>query len=134
MAVIATATRREGFLHDVEVDGHSLVVDEPEAAGGTNQGPSPTRLVAAALASCTAITVEMYAERKGWKLPDVEVEVETQYGELGQRPSFEVTLRLPKELSDEQQGRLRTIAGKCPVHRALVHETEVSIVDKIELV
>ncbi len=61
------ARRREGFAHDVEIEGgHTLRVDEPTAAGGTDTGPSPTRLVAAGLAGCTAITMEMYAERKGW--------------------------------------------------------------------
>ena len=64
--VRATARRRQGFTHDVEIQGgHRLVIDEPEDAGGGNEGPSPTRTVAAALAACTAITTEMYADRKG---------------------------------------------------------------------
>ena len=134
MGVIVTARRREGFLHDVEIDGHSLLIDEPEAAGGTNQGPSPTRLLAASLAACTAITMEMYAQRKEWELPEVEVEVEMEYGYASLPESFEVTIRLPKELSEEQQERLRVIAGKCPVHRTLARETEVSILDRVELV
>ena len=61
------ARRREGYAHDVEIEGgHSLISDEPESVGGTDTGPSPTRLLAASLAACTAITVEMYADRKGW--------------------------------------------------------------------
>jgi putative redox protein len=134
MGVIVTARRREGFLHDVEIDGHSVLIDEPEAAGGTNQGPSPTRLLAASLAACTAITMEMYAQRKEWELSEVEVEVEVEYGYASLPESFEVTIRLPKELSEEQQERLRVIAGKCPVHRTLARETEVSILDRVELV
>ena len=79
--VRATARRRQGYTHDVEIQGgHRLVIDEPEEAGGANQGPSPTRTLAAALAACTAITMEMYAERKGWELGEVEVEVEMEYG------------------------------------------------------
>ena len=75
--VEVTARRREGFTHDVEIDGEErLVIDEPEESGGANEGPSPTRTLAAALAACTAITVEMYADRKGWDLGAVEVEVE----------------------------------------------------------
>ena len=132
--VTATARRRDGFAHDVEVDGHALISDEPEADGGTNLGPSPTRILAASLAACTAITMEMYADRKGWELEDVEVEVEMEYGRASEPRSFLVRLRLPKELSEEQQQRLLVIAGKCPVHRALSKETEVSITDQIELV
>src|SRR5689334_14952606 len=80
--VRVTARRRRAFTHDVEIQGgHRLVIDEPEDAGGGNEGPSPTRTVAAALAACTAITVEMYADRKGWTLGDVEVQVDMEYGE-----------------------------------------------------
>jgi putative redox protein len=129
----ARARRRQGYLHDVEVAGHSLVVDEPESAGGTNQGPSPTRLLAGALAACTAITIEMYAARKEWELGDVEVDVEMGYeGAVPNR--FNVTLRVECDLDDEQMERLRVIAGKCPVHRALASETAVSIEDRIERV
>jgi putative redox protein len=131
MAVRASARRRDGYTHDVEVDGHKLVIDEPEAAGGANEGPSPTRVGAAALAACTAITVEMYAERKGWELGNVEVDVDMET-EKSQIERFTVTLRVECELDDEQLERLRVIAGKCPVHRALASETPVAIEDRIE--
>jgi putative redox protein len=132
--VTATARRREGYIHDVEVDGHQLVLDEPEASGGGNQGPSPTRLLAASLAACTAITMEMYAERKGWDLDEVEVVAEMEYGEASAPKSFTVTLHLPNRLSEEQVERLKAIAGKCPVHRTLASQTEVQIEDRVELV
>jgi putative redox protein len=126
----AVARRRGGYTHDVEVDGHSLVVDERIDSGGADQGPSPTRVLAAALASCTAITTEMYANRKGWELGDVNVEVEMEYD--GPVPSsFTVTLNIPAELSPEQRERVRTIASKCPVHRALSRETDVAITDVV---
>jgi putative redox protein len=128
-----TARRRDGFAHDVEIEGgHTLVLDEPEADGGKNLGPSPTRTVAAALATCTAITMEMYAERKGWDIGKVEVEVDMEYAQASLPKSFVVTLRLPSNLSEEQLERLKVIAGKCPVHRVLSHETDVSIEDRVE--
>jgi putative redox protein len=130
----SVARRRQGYTHDVEVDGHELVVDEPEAAGGANLGPSPTRLLGAALASCTAITMEMYADRKGWDVGELEVAVEMEYGEASLPSSFEVSLKLPKQLSDEQRERLLVIAGKCPVHRVLKHQTDVTVTDRMELV
>jgi putative redox protein len=133
--VKVTARRREGFTHEVEIEGgHRIVLDEPQEAGGADQGPSPTRTVAAALAACTAITTEMYAQRKGWELGDVEVGVEMEYGQAGVPQSFEVTLRIPHSLSEDQVERLRVIAGKCPVHRALSGEREVTITDRVELV
>ena len=133
--VRVTARRRQGYTHDVEIQGgHRLVIDEPEESGGANQGPSPTRTLAGALAACTAITMEMYAARKGWELGEVEVEVEMEYGQSSVPRSFVAILRLPKGLTEEQVERLKVIAGKCPVHRALSHETEVSIEDRVELV
>jgi putative redox protein len=132
--VKATARRRQGYSHDVEVSGHRLVIDEPEEAGGANQGPSPTRTVAAALAACTAITTEMYADRKGWSIGELEVEVEMEYGDASVPRSFAVTVRLPRGLSQEQVERLKAIAGKCPVHRLLRHEREVTITDRVEVV
>jgi putative redox protein len=119
----AVARRREGYTHDVEVEGHTLVVDEPEEKGGSNRGSSPTRLLAASLASC-----------KGWDLGEVEVVVDMEFGRSSVPRSFLVTLKLPKELSDQQQQRLGEIAGRCPVHQALSQNVEVSIEDRIELV
>jgi putative redox protein len=133
--VRATARRRQGYTHDVEIQGgHRLVIDEPEESGGANQGPSPTRTLAGTLAACTAITTEMYAGRKGWDVGELEVEVEMEYGQSSVPRSFVVILRLPTGLSEDQVERLKVIAGKCPVHRALSHDTEVSIEDRVELV
>jgi putative redox protein len=131
--VKAVARRRTGFTHDVEIEGgHTLVFDEPTDQGGDDAGPSPTRTVAAALAACTAITVEMYAEHKDWELGAVEVEVEWSYGRASTMEDIVVTLRVPTPIDDEQRTKLLTIAGKCPVHRALRGETEVTIADRIE--
>jgi putative redox protein len=129
----ATARRRKGFTHEVEIEGgHTLVLDEPAEVGGADQGPSPTRTVAAALAACTAVTVEMYADRKGWDLGDLEVEADLEYGPKSSIESLTVTLRIPQSLDEDQEERLLAIAGKCPVHRALTSETQVVIEDRIE--
>jgi putative redox protein len=131
--VRTTARRRQGYTHDVEIQGgHRLVFDEPEEAGGANQGPSPTRVLAASLAACTAVTMEMYAGRKGWDLGDVEVEVDMDYAETSVPQSFVVRLRLPRELSPEQLQRLKEIAARCPVHRALSEECQVTIEDRVD--
>jgi len=122
------ARRREGFVHDVDVEdgAHQLVVDEPVVAGGTDAGPAPTRLVAAGLASCIAITMEMYAERKGWEIGEVEVEVEVSYEKFAPK-LFAAKVHLPEGLDEEQRERLLTIAGKCPVHKVISHETPLEV-------
>jgi putative redox protein len=121
------ARRREGYAHDVAIEGgHTILVDEPPAAGGSDSGPSPTRLLAASLASCIAITMEMYADRKGWTLGDVEVEVVTEYD--GPAPTgFAAVVRVADGLGDEERERLLEVARKCPVHRALAAATHVSV-------
>jgi putative redox protein len=130
--ITATARRREGYAHDVEVDGHAFVIDEPTSLGGTDRGPSPMRAVAGALAACTAITVEMYANRKGWDLGAVEARVDFEPDERGTVERFEVVLRVSPALDDEQIGRIRTIAGKCPVHRALSAGGGIEVADRVE--
>lgn len=127
-----SASRRSGYTHDVTIRGHRLVADEPEDKGGDDNGPVPTELLAAALASCTAITVEMYADRKGWDLSELRVSVTQEVHPETKVRSFEVNLHLPGGLSEEQTQRVRQIAAKCPVHRALANESTVAIRDRIE--
>lgn len=128
----AIARQREKFTHDVQVRDHHLTADEPAEAGGDDRGPSPQELLAAALASCTAITMEMYAQRKGWDVSGLEVDCTYTPAERGAPVNFEMTFKLPAHLSEEQVERLRVIAAKCPVHRTL--ESEVSFDETVELV
>jgi putative redox protein len=127
------ARRLDGFAHEVELEGgHVLVVDEPADRGGPDTGPRPTQLLAASLAGCTAITVEMYADRKGWDVGSIEVDVDVTYD--GAVPSaYAVALKLPRELSGEQRQRLLKIAAKCPVHKVLVGEATVTVAERIEV-
>jgi putative redox protein len=128
--VKATATRTAGFTHRSVAGGHELTIDEPEAVGGANEGPSPQALLAASLASCTAITMEMYAERKGWPLDGLEVSCELEMAQPGEATVFSLTLRMPADLEEEQVERLRAIAARCPIHRVL--EGEVRFVEKLK--
>jgi putative redox protein len=130
--VRVVARHLDGLAHEVELEGgHTLLVDEPAEVGGSDRGPRPTQLLAAGLASCTAITVEMYAERKGWDVGGIEVEVDVEYE--GHVPTyFAVGLKLPLTLSDEQRQRLLAIAEHCPVHKVLVGEAKVKVTERIE--
>jgi putative redox protein len=127
----AVAHQREKFAHDVKVRQHRLTADEPEDHGGEDQGPSPQELLAASLASCTAITMEMYATRKGWDVAGLEVDCDYTPAERGCPTNFKLVMRMPPHLSEEQVERLRVIAAKCPVHRTL--EGEVFFDERVEL-
>jgi putative redox protein len=128
----AVARRENGQLkHDIEIRKHHVVADEPKEGGGTDAGPSPQELLAASLASCTAITIEMYAGRKGWDIGDVVVDVDYEPAQRGSVTKFQMTVQLPKELPEEQRRRLLQIAAKCPVHRTL--EGEVMFEERVEL-
>ncbi|MEM9199518.1 MAG: bifunctional alpha/beta hydrolase/OsmC family protein [Pseudomonadota bacterium] len=117
---------------------HRLVADEPASFGGTDQGPGPYDLVSAGLGACTAMTIRMYARRKGWPLAGVSVDVrhdriyaedcaacETQEGKID-RFTREITLL--GDLSEDQRIRLREIADRCPVHRTLESEIVIDTV------
>jgi putative redox protein len=122
----------EKLRQRVQIRMHELPADEPKDLGGEDSGPSPQELLAASLASCTAVTMEMYAARKGWHIGDVEVDVEYEPAQRGSPTRFALTVNLPKELSEDQRERLMQIAAKCPVHRTL--EGEVMFDERVELV
>lgn len=128
----AIARRTGTFTHDIDLRGHTIRSDEPADVGGDDDAPSAQELLAASLASCTAVTVEMYARRKGWNIGEIEVEAEYTPAERGAPTRFKLVLRLPKDLTEEQVERLSVIAAKCPVHRTL--DGEVMFDERVELV
>ena len=128
----ASAQQLENFRHDVRVGSHTLTADEPKDHGGDDSGPSPQELLAASLASCTAITVEMYARRKGWDVAGMTVDCEYTPAERGCPTRFGLVMKMPAHLSEDQVERLQVIAAKCPVHRTL--EGEVDFDERVELV
>jgi putative redox protein len=129
MKAIARRSTRAALTQSVGIRKHQLVVDEQAHQGGEDEGPSPQELLAASLASCTAITMEMYAERKGWDIGEIEVAVEYTPAERGCPTKFSLELRLPDNCTDEQRERLQVIAAKCPIHRTL--EGEVMFEDRV---
>jgi putative redox protein len=123
----------------VTADGHRMLADEPVAAGGTGLGPDPYEFVKAGLGACTAMTLRMYASRKGWPLERVQVAVsftrehrdDCEHCEEG-KPElvgvFRRRLMLEGPLDAEQRARLMEIADRCPVHRTL---SQSSVIETI---
>jgi putative redox protein len=105
------------FAQDVSVAGHRLRADEQREKGGEDSGATPHELLLAALGSCTAMTMKVYAERKGWPLKDVRVTLAGDHVD----GAFVITRQfaLEGELDAEQRQRIIDIADKCPVHKTL---------------
>ena len=109
---------------DIEIGTHRLRADERADKGGDDNGPEPHELLAAALGSCTAMTLKIYAERKGWPLRDVRVQLTG--GTADGKYAITRQLTLTGELDAEQRQRLIEIAEKCPVHKTLTGEIVIT--------
>lgn len=127
--VIRVSIGKDHYHTDITAGGHTLVSDEPESVGGTDDGPDPYALLLSAIGACKAITVRMYADRKGWPLDRLELDLSHQRQhakdcedcehEDGIISVIECTLTAQGDLTDEQRARLAEIADKCPVHKTI---------------
>ncbi len=118
MTAIARRAADDGLRHEVDVNGrHTIVTDEPERLGGTDQGPAPHELLAATLSSCIATMIAMYAQTRGWEIGETAVHV--AYDSDSVPRQFAIEIQLPDDLTPEQRRRLERVAETCPVRRAL---------------
>jgi putative redox protein len=118
-----------GYRTEVRVRSHALVADEPESVGGGDAGPTPYEYLLGALGGCMAMTLRMYADRKGWPLEGAEVRLRTAPSHLRdceqcEREDVGVTrierqVELAGPLTEEQRRRLMQIADRCPVKQTL---------------
>ena len=105
------------LAQDVEVAGHRIHSDEEVEKGGEDTGATPHELLLAALGSCTAMTLKVYSERKGWALRDLRVTLNAANADGGYVISRQ--LAIDGDLDAEQRQRLLEIADRCPVHKTL---------------
>lgn len=121
---MVTATiGRDRYRTEITTGGKIVVADEPEELGGTNLGAAPGEFLMIALASCTAITLRMYADRKKWPMEKVTVEV--NFEKVDNKTIFSREISLEGQLDEEQRNRLLQIANACPVHKTLTNPIEV---------
>lgn len=116
------------FGQFITAGGHVLGADEPVSTGGQATGPDPFELVLAGLGACTAMTLRMYAERKGLKLDSVKVHlrhVQRASQTAGLFDRFERVIELAGDLSGEDRQRLLDIAERCPVSQTLKRSSEI---------
>lgn len=131
-----TARSLKNYQVEIDAGNHQFIADEPVSAGGDDAGPSPYDYLLSALAGCKIITVQMYAQRKGWPLEGVEVRLShtkihaKDCQDCESDPSakvdvIETEISFQGDLDEEQLTRLTEISKRCPVHRTLTSETKI---------
>jgi putative redox protein len=132
---VAVRIGASGYRAEVSAGRHTLIADEPIAVGGTDQGPTPYDYLAAALGTCTAMTIRMYADRRGWPLEGVTVRLthsRLHAQDCQQCDAEDVgmdmltrSIELSGELTEEQRARLQRVADRCPVGQTLARGVSV---------
>jgi len=133
--VVSVATGPTKYLTDISVGDHKLQADEPLSVGGGDAAPTPYELLLGALGACTAMTVQMFAERRHWPLEKVRVQLSHSRAHAqdclncdnasARLDQVELEVVLEGNLTPEQRRKLLDVAEHCPVHRTLVAGIDV---------
>ena len=115
---------QDHYRTELIASGKTIIADEPEELGGTNAGPAPGEFLMISLASCTAITLRMYADRKKWDVSKIKVEVASE--KIDNTTFLKREITLEGSLQEDLRQRLLQIANSCPVHKVLSNPIEIS--------
>ena len=117
----------ENYLMEIKTTNHTVMVDEPESIGGSNQYPNPAQYLLSALASCTAITIKMYADNKKWNVGEINVDVKMKEVISSGKTIKKIVkaVQFENPLEDDQIERLLTIGSKCPISKLLEQPIEM---------
>ena len=118
-AIIGT----EEYQTELQVGTHTLIADEPKSSGGKDKGPQPGDFFRMSLASCTAITLRMYANRK--KIDVQQIRVSVSNGPTTDKTILQTNIEITGNITEEQRARMMQIAKLCPVHKMLTHPIEI---------
>jgi putative redox protein len=108
----------------IEIGQHRILTDVARELGGEDSGPEPHDILAAALAACTTLTVSLYAKRKGWPLEEIKVSI--KHGQEGAAYALHRAIEYVGPLGEEEKARLTDIANKCPVHKTLSGQINIT--------
>ncbi|PTQ96718.1 putative redox protein [Mucilaginibacter yixingensis] len=123
IATTRSVINRTQYQTTITGGKHTIIADEPEEVGGTDTGMSPYELLLASLSSCTAITLQMYINRKMWVVEEIIIDQQLYINEGFTLITSNLTFK--GDLTDEQKKRLEVIAEKCPVHKILTGEVKI---------
>jgi len=126
MVTINAHIGKEQYQARIRTATNAVIADEPLSSGGKDLGFSPSELLAASLGACTSITLRMYADRKGWDLTDVNVEVTLATDVEHNVTNLTRKIHLTGELTEEQKQRLLKVANSCPTHKILTNPIAVA--------
>ena len=117
----------KNYLAEAKTRNHFLTIDEPVAAGGDDNGPTPVEYLLTAIGGCVSITLRMYSERKGWDVGKITVNISQKEEKTpeGIKKSLVEEISFENEITEDQRKRLLVIAGKCPVAKMVKGETEI---------
>lgn len=119
MKTVSATIGTQLYKTEVQAKNHIIIADEPESVGGQNLGVTPTELLESALASCTAMTIRMYANKKAWDLKEVIVNVGYKRNMSTQTVTFNKVIELVGNLNTEQRQRLLEMGANCPIEKML---------------
>jgi putative redox protein len=121
--MVAAVIRHDAYRTEVTSNGHQVIADEPQERGGQDLGPGPGEFLMISLATCTAITLRMYANRKQWAVEKIRVEVNEEI--IDKTTVFARHIYVEGAIDEIQRGRLLQIANACPVHKTLTNPIEI---------
>ena len=125
MAIVTAIINKEKYLTRLISASNEMVADEPKELGGANLGFSPDELLSASLASCTAITLRMYADRSKWDVSKITVVVDNKRDNPNNTTLFDRKIVVEGNLDEKQMSRLLTIANTCPMHKLLTSQIKI---------
>ena len=115
--------KNKNYLTEVKTRNHFLTMDQSVASGGDDSGATPVEFLLTAIGGCVAMTLRTYAERRGWELGEISVNVGQHQDENGNYLTEEISFE--KEITEEQRKKLLVFAGKCPVAKMVKGETKI---------
>ena len=125
MNTVSASIGTQLYKTEIKTNNHLIIADEPKKVGGQDLGFTPTELLNSSLAACSAITIRMYAERKGWNVQHININVKHKINTSSETITFEKEIEVIGNLDAAQKKRLVEIGEKCPVEKMLKGDIKV---------